>query len=181
MALTASATIADREAIAKSLRLHEPHLVVTSLNRRNIRYEVRYPDAWPAGSSADNRDSDLLALLCAPDALGEPLRCGVVYCRKREECNRVAAMLCAAGVKAAAYHAGMTSPAREATQKRWGDGRNAVVVSTIAFGMGAQCCALGLTLTQGLIHSFFVGLAGIDKADVRLVVHFDPPMSLTNL
>ena len=60
MALTASANIEGRTKIVSRLRLRSPLMVQTSLNRQNIRYEVRYPDAWNEHVS---QDADMLALL----------------------------------------------------------------------------------------------------------------------
>jgi ATP-dependent DNA helicase RecQ len=79
---------------------------------------------------------------------------GVVYARSREACEQLAAMLRRAGVKAAHYHAGMDPADRASTQEAFMLDRTRIIVATIAFGMG------------------------IDKSNVRLIVHFSPPDSL---
>jgi len=79
---------------------------------------------------------------------------GVVYARSREACEQLAATLRRAGVQAAHYHAGMSSEERSSVQERFMLDRVRVIVATIAFGMG------------------------IDKSNVRLIVHFSPPDSL---
>jgi ATP-dependent DNA helicase RecQ len=79
---------------------------------------------------------------------------GVVYARSRETCEQLAATLRRAGVQAAYYHAGMSSEERASTQERFMLDRVRVIVATIAFGMG------------------------IDKSNVRFIVHFSPPDSL---
>ena len=97
-----------------------------------------------------------LAVRRTDDKQGQMLRIaenvggsGIVYTRTREQAEKVAEWLAEKGVSAEAYHAGMGAAERSERQERWTDGRTGVMVSTNAFGMG------------------------IDKADVRFVVHFD--------
>ncbi len=79
---------------------------------------------------------------------------GIVYCQSRAETERVAMLLHSNGHGAAAYHAGLGPEARKQRQDAFISGRVSIIVATIAFGMG------------------------IDKADVRFVVHYDLPKSL---
>lgn len=79
---------------------------------------------------------------------------GVVYMRNRRKCEEVAQFLKASGVSADYYHAGLQSASRVQRQQEWKDSRTRVMVCTNAFGMG------------------------IDKADVRFVVHLDIPDSM---
>jgi ATP-dependent DNA helicase RecQ len=79
---------------------------------------------------------------------------GVVYARSRETCEQLAAMLRRAGVQSTHYHAGMDPEQRTRTQEMFMLDRVRVIVATIAFGMG------------------------IDKSNVRFIVHFSPPDSL---
>ena len=79
---------------------------------------------------------------------------GVIYARSREMCEQIAAMLRRAGVKAGFYHAGMEQAARSQAQEQFMLDRTRVIVATIAFGMG------------------------VDKSNVRFIVHFSPPDSL---
>lgn len=78
----------------------------------------------------------------------------IVYCRNRELCKQVSDFLCSQGVKATYFHAGLTHAERELRQNRWMRGEMRVMVATNAFGMG------------------------IDKPDVRLVLHLTMPSSL---
>ncbi len=83
-----------------------------------------------------------------------PDQSGVVYRISRKKVDDTAARLQSAGVKALAYHAGMDAAARAAAQEAFLAERGVVMVATVAFGMG------------------------IDKADVRYVLHGDAPGSL---
>lgn len=79
---------------------------------------------------------------------------GIVYLRHRSKCEEVAALLKSEGVETSFYHAGLEPYTRGVRQKEWKEGRIRVMVCTNAFGMG------------------------IDKPDVRFVVHLDLPDSI---
>lgn len=78
---------------------------------------------------------------------------GIVYARNRRKCEELSAFLRAQGVSASFYHAGLGGQARAERQAAWKSGAIRVMVCTNAFGMG------------------------IDKPDVRFVVHYDLPES----
>ena len=79
---------------------------------------------------------------------------GIVYCLSRKKVEDLAADWCANDIKAAAYHAGLESAKRSETQDDFLMEKIDIIVATIAFGMG------------------------IDKPDVRFVIHYDIPKSL---
>lgn len=79
---------------------------------------------------------------------------GIIYCLSRKKVEELAEVLCINGIKAAAYHAGMDASTRSANQDKFLMEEVDVIVATIAFGMG------------------------IDKPDVRFVIHYDIPKSL---
>jgi ATP-dependent DNA helicase RecQ len=79
--------------------------------------------------------------------------CGIVYCGSRAKTERVAARLVSKGIAALAFHAGLDAETKRAALARFRSGEPLVVVATIAFGMG------------------------IDRPDVRFVVHLDMPDS----
>ncbi len=78
----------------------------------------------------------------------------IVYCFSRKETEELAERLTASGHPAVAYHAGLDAETRRLTQERFIDGEVPIVAATIAFGMG------------------------IDKPDIRLVVHYTLPKSI---
>jgi ATP-dependent DNA helicase RecQ len=84
----------------------------------------------------------------------EQARPAIVYCGTRKDTAEVGALLLEHGLQAVCYHAGMSPEARRASQEAFMGGRAEVVVATNAFGMG------------------------VDKADVRTVVHWALPTSL---
>jgi len=80
--------------------------------------------------------------------------CGIIYCLSRKKVEEIADFLNVNGIKALAYHAGMENSKRVANQDAFLHQETNIIVATIAFGMG------------------------IDKPDVRFVIHFDAPKSL---
>lgn len=78
----------------------------------------------------------------------------IVYVRSRRKTAEIATALAEEGFSAEFYHAGLTVQEKNERQNRWKDGKTRIIVATNAFGMG------------------------IDKADVRTVVHYDLPSSL---
>jgi ATP-dependent DNA helicase RecQ len=81
---------------------------------------------------------------------------GIVYVRSRKRCKEVAEMLAGQGIEADFYHAGLSDELRDKKQASWTLGKTRVIVATNAFGMG------------------------IDKPDVRFVIHWDVPDSIEN-
>ncbi|NQX88351.1 MAG: DNA helicase RecQ [Halioglobus sp.] len=83
-----------------------------------------------------------------------PRDAGIIYCLSRKKTEKIAHWLQTSGFDALPYHAGLTNDIRAAHQARFLRDENVVIVATIAFGMG------------------------IDKPDVRFVVHLDMPKSV---
>ena len=96
-----------------------------------------------------NVDSDIVRFI-----KGQEGKSGIIYCLSRKKVEELAEILKANEIRAVAYHAGMESAVRSQTQDDFIMERVDVIVATIAFGMG------------------------IDKPDVRYVIHYDIPKSL---
>ena len=81
---------------------------------------------------------------------------GLVYCQSREKCEQLARMLKRQGIAADFYHAGLPAEERAAAQDRFMSGEIRVMTATVAFGMG------------------------VDKSDIRFLIHYHPSRSLEN-
>jgi ATP-dependent DNA helicase RecQ len=140
MACTATADPETRDDVRERLGLGDAAVYVTGFDRPNIRYTV-----------VDKREPlhQLTRFLA-----GHTGESGIVYCLSRKRTEEVAGKLRAHGVNAAAYHAGLPADERRRVQDAFARDDIAVVVATVAFGMG------------------------IDKSDVRFVVHYDLPKTV---
>jgi ATP-dependent DNA helicase RecQ len=140
LAFTATATPEVRDDIVALLGLREPETFVAGFDRPNLFLDVRR-----VSGEVEKR-------ACLPELLRG--RRALVYAATRKSAARAAESLVAAGVEAAAYHAGLPEADRTRVQDRFADGSLSVVCATNAFGMG------------------------IDRPDVESVVHFEIPGSL---
>ena len=149
LAVTATATLRVQESIVKNLGMHEPLKLVGGFNRPNLHFAVHR-------CKSDTERQEKLAK--ALPKLAKMGGSGLIYVATRKQCDEVAALADVAlkkvGRSAAAYHAGMDPHTRNNLQNRWINNDLAVLVATNAFGMG------------------------IDKPDVRFVVHYVYPDSL---
>ncbi|MEG2177381.1 MAG: DNA helicase RecQ [Bacteroidales bacterium] len=141
LALTATATPKVQKDIQKNLGMLEAQCFTSSFNRENLYYEVR-----PKTKSVDK---DVVKFIKQHAG-----KSGIVYCLSRKKVEEMAEMLCANGIKALPYHAGLDAQTRCENQDSFLMEKTDVIVATIAFGMG------------------------IDKPDVRFVIHYDIPKSL---
>ena len=141
IALTATATPKVQHDIQKNLGMLDATVFKSSFNRSNLYYEVR-----PKGKDVDR---EIIKYIKSNEG-----KSGIVYCLSRKRVEEFTDILCANGIKALPYHAGMDSQARSRNQDAFLMEEADVIVATIAFGMG------------------------IDKPDVRYVIHYDIPKSL---
>jgi len=144
IALTASATPEARADIIRMLRLKDPVLVSKGFDRPNLRWNVIHL------KDEIEKDASFLNELRARRGRGSL----IAYAATRKRVEMLADMLNTRGMRAVAYHAGLTPADRHKLQEQFVAGTAGVVCATNAFGMG------------------------IDKPDVRLVVHYDYPGSL---
>jgi ATP-dependent DNA helicase RecQ len=141
IALTATADALTRQDMIERLKLEDARAFVSSFDRPNIRYTI---------VEKTDATRQLLRFIESEHA-GEA---GIVYCQSRKRVEEIAETLQDAGIKAAAYHAGLDSALRQQRQDRFLREEGMVMVATIAFGMG------------------------IDKPDVRFVAHLDMPKNI---
>lgn len=148
--LTATATERVRADIIESLGLSAAiETVVTGFDRPNLELSV----VEVRGGGKPGMTAKIEAVLEALDAWMGDTGSAIVYVPTRRQAEEVAAALSHSGREAAAYHAGLDPGAREAIQQAFESTPSYVVVATSAFGMG------------------------IDKSDVRVVVHLYLPDS----
>ncbi len=141
MALTATADALTRADILERLQLEDAGQFVSSFDRPNIRYTI-----------VEKKDATQQLLRFIERE--HPNEAGIVYCQSRKKVEDIAQVLCAAGIRALPYHAGMDAAQRQDHQDRFLRDEGLVMVATIAFGMG------------------------IDKPDVRFVAHLDMPKNI---
>jgi ATP-dependent DNA helicase RecQ len=136
-AFTATATEKVQQDIIRKIGLRAPHVVRASFDRPNLFYQV-------APKTEIHRQ--LIEFLA-----GHAGESGIIYRTTRDSVMETADVLASSGVKALPYHAGLPAEERARNQEAFNRDAVAVIVATIAFGMG------------------------IDKSNVRFVVHADLP------
>jgi ATP-dependent DNA helicase RecQ len=141
LAVTATADARTREDIRAELRLDGAREFVDSFAR---------PELVLSAERKQGRGRGRVLELVAE----RPKRSGVIYVGSRDGVDQLAETLLAARVPALAYHAGLDKHLRTERLERFLEADAAVMVATIAFGMG------------------------VDKPDVRYVIHADPPASI---
>ena len=139
-AFTATATKRVKDDIIELLGLKNPSITVTGFNRPNLYFEVK---------KVPGKDFELLK-----DLRKYENKSGIVYCATRKDVETVCAMLCAHGIEATRYHAGLSEMERRCNQEDFVYDRKPVIVATNAFGMG------------------------IDKSNVSFVIHYSMPKSM---
>ncbi|HOU42680.1 MAG TPA: RecQ family ATP-dependent DNA helicase, partial [Promineifilum sp.] len=140
LAVTATATARVRDDIRASLAIPDAAVFISSFDRANL----------------------FLAVEPRVDALGQALaflenhrgQSGIIYCATRRAVDTLTEQLAAHGWNVLPYHAGLDNATRQRNQRRFTYDEAAIVVATVAFGMG------------------------IDKSNVRFILHYDLPKDL---
>ncbi len=172
-AFTATATERVREDIVQQLRLDKPQRFVASFNRPNLRYTVLYkrPNQSEIVHRHRGRPIRHTVLYKTQEPLEELLgllrkyqdESVIIYCSRRDSTEELARYLRREGFSALPYHAGLDEKTRDEaqewltrseTQERFMRDEVKIVTATIAFGMG------------------------VDKPNIRLIVHYDLPNSV---
>lgn len=139
IALTASATPKIQQDILDKLGIENAQLFKKSFARSNLSYRSHLKE-------------DKISTV--KEVLLKTAGSAIIYVRNRRKTQKITNQLITKGIKAAYYHAGLSSDIRARTQEAWIRNKYQVIVATNAFGMG------------------------IDKPDVRHVFHFDLPDSM---
>jgi ATP-dependent DNA helicase RecQ len=155
--LTATATKKVKNDMAAKFAIQPEHIVQTGFYRANLDLTVLpVAEADKSQVLVQNIRHQQQMFSVSTSANSRASVAGIVYVTLQHSAERVAAYLYAAGINAVAYHAGFDSDKRQQIQSDFMQGRIDVVVATIAFGMG------------------------IDKSDIRFVIHYDLPKSIEN-
>ncbi len=139
-AFTATATLKVQEDIIGLLKLNNPYTVRASFNRKELYYRI---------VPKNGANKQIYDFICK-----HKKQQGIIYRLSRADVEKTAAYLSEKGIKALPYHAGLATKIREKNQDLFNRDEVAVVVATIAFGMG------------------------IDKSNIRYVIHGDLPKSI---
>jgi ATP-dependent DNA helicase RecQ len=139
LALTATADDYTRADIVTHFGLPTDGMLLSGFDRSNIHYAIRQRRDWQAQVA---------------DVLREQRGAGIIYAPTRRQVEKVVQALQTCGRRVLAYHAGMGAEQRQASQRAFYASPNAVMVATIAFGMG------------------------VDKGDVRFIIHLGLPRSI---
>jgi ATP-dependent DNA helicase RecQ len=139
-AYTATATTVVKEDILCILGLHNPKVVITGYDRKNLFFTVKKPE---------NKMKELLEYLKKQKG-----KSGVIYCNTRSNVEEVQDQLVRHGYQATRYHAGLSDIERRENQEDFIYDKKPIMVATNAFGMG------------------------IDKSNVRFVVHYNMPKDI---
>lgn len=167
-ALTATATESVKKDIISSLELKNTYIHSASFNRENLFYEVRFKP-----SSNDPFEDCLKYLESLYEKRASKFKksksserargiCGIIYSSTRQSCEEISNKLKLKDIKAAAYHAGLSDKVRSQILSDWTQTTSEstclnvidIVCATISFGMG------------------------IDKHNVRFVIHWDMPKTM---
>lgn len=139
-AFTATATSKVQQDIINKIGLRSPYIIRASFNRQNLFYQVKR-----------KVEVELQILEFLREHANEP---GIIYRTTRDSVLKLAEFLVDHDISALPYHAGLTAEDRKRNQEAFSRDRVAIIVATIAFGMG------------------------IDKSNVRFVIHADLPKNI---
>lgn len=144
-----------------------PIIALTATATRKVREDIRMQLKFKGGSFAEHLASfnrENLNYIVRPKDNSyyyirayledHPKYAGIIYCHSRKSVERMAEDLTMDGIEALPYHAGLSQKERAENQEKFRKGKVRVIVATIAFGMG------------------------IDKPDVRFVIHYDIPKNI---
>ena len=141
IALTATADGPSKRDIIDKLSLRDAKIFTSSFDRPNIHYSIFSHDG------TKKKMIEFIRMKCVNNS-------GIIYCISRKKVEDIYIYLKQEGLKVYIYHAGMKNTDREKNQNKFIKEENAIIVATVAFGMG------------------------IDKANVRFVIHMNLPKNI---
>ena len=151
LALTATATPAVIQDIQEKLTITKPSSLSSQSSSSGFnvfRMSFERKNLAYVVRQATDKRTEMIHILSSVPG------CAIVYARSRRRTKEIASLLTEAGINATFYHAGLETAVKDQRQRDWQEDKVRVMVATNAFGMG------------------------IDKPDVRLVIHIDCPDSL---
>lgn len=186
IALTATATIKVKQDIVRILQIKSKKIVRKSFYRSNLAIEIitrndmeaqqgrsEYGLARSRESNQDWKLEHSLAWITKYHT-GQS---GIIYCLTRKQCEQLACQLLTRKLKVEAYHAGLANLKRTEIQERWMSGSTQIVVATIAFGMGIDKADVRFVIHWNLsknLESYYqeIGRAGRDKQHARCLLYY---------
>ncbi|CAH0386801.1 unnamed protein product [Bemisia tabaci] len=155
IALTATATTKVRQDISQSLRLRNPEMICTDFDRPNLFLSASF--RYSAQDDMETADSvfDDFKKLMVRDGLNFKFEGStIIYCPTRKRTEEITLVLKRNGVTCESYHAGLNLEKRQKIHEMFVRDELTVICATVAFGMG------------------------IDKPDVRFVIHYGAPKEI---
>lgn len=149
MALTATATPNVQDDIVKLLKFRQYKKFMKSYFRSNLKLKIYKLPVHKSSKTA--KFSEIKNTLILSNLKDET---GIIYCSRKKICEEFASYLNSFGMSALPYHAGLKKKIKDENQDKWQKEEVKIIVATIAFGMG------------------------IDKSNVRFVMHHDLPTNI---
>uniref|UniRef100_A0A0K0E9E2 ATP-dependent DNA helicase n=1 Tax=Strongyloides stercoralis TaxID=6248 RepID=A0A0K0E9E2_STRER len=162
--LTATANTETEHSIIRSLKcdttLNGIKIFKTTPWRKNLFYDVFFEEVFEKGITLEKHILEYIKMITRifKKKEGQNFKnvSGIVYCRTVKNCGKMAEFLTYNGISSAAYHSQLPSDNKKTIQEEWMKNKIHVVCATIAFGMG------------------------INKADVKFIIHHFPPDNLAS-